>query len=155
MTFFYRRFHTCRIFRLYTYNMYIRIQHFGKSCNSCTKTATAYRYEYIVYSRKFFDYFHGNASLSCSHCQVIERMYKGCSALFSVLHSLCGGLIKNIPVKFHICTVVFCSVYLYKWCCGRHKHRSLDSCKFCGICHSLCMITCGCRYNSFFLFFFR
>ena len=153
MSFFDGFFHAGRILRLHPYYMDIRIQHLCKCRHTGTKSATSYRYKYYIYCREFFDYLHCDTALSCSHCKVIERMNECRTALLCILHSLCSRFIKHISVEFYSCTVVFGSVYLYKRCCCRHKHCSLYSCQLCGVCHTLCMVSCRSRYNSLCLFF--
>ena len=129
-------------FRLHTDHLDIRIQKLCQRGNARSQSASAHRYENVIYQRKFFNNLHGDRSLSCGNCRIVKRMDKGISMLFCQLIGMSAGLVIHIPVKYHFRPIALSSLHFDQRGCGWHDDHCFCSERLCRISDTLRMISC-------------
>ena len=141
LTCFQRRLQACCSCRLNADHFDLGIQHFCKSRYTSDESAPAYRYQNIIYCRKFLDDLHSNRPLSCCYFKIIERMNECQSFFLCQLQCICAGIIIDIPMEYHLCAITLGPVYLDKRRYCRHYNGCPAAEFLCCKSNTLCVIS--------------
>ena len=81
-------------------------------------------------------------------------MDKGIAFFFCQFQCIGTGLIIDISIENHFCTVALGAVYFDQRCGRRHNDHCLCTKLFCCIGNALCMVSCGGCDQTFLSLFF-
>ena len=122
----------------------IGVQELGQCRHTGCQSASAYRYQDVLYQRQILEDLHHDRALAGRNRRVIKGMYEGESLFFGQLQCVAAGLIIHIALQDHLRPIASGAVYLDQWRRSRHDDGRLAAVLLGCVCHALGMVPGGC-----------